>query len=933
MKSKFFPILMVIVLFSALGCQSTVWTLLERGKTEEAKNKFLGEAGVNEQDRKGRTALHIAAEKKDGELARFLLAQRAKTEIKDLKGRTPLSISAELEDPEVGKILSEGGADIHHPMASGSTETIAVRALRSSPAFLSSILAGNPNAADLSGKTILHLAAREGSAGAVERILASGTSIDRRDFENKTALDYALLQTDSVRHAATAEKLILSGGRSDHPLFAVFAPPIRSSNYNIRLDDGNTALHYTAGNGYTGYLDFLIQKKAAVNIKNNAGSTPLHEAARGGQLETMRKLIAAGADANAQDAKGNTPLHLAVPPERHAGVIALLLSNNANPNIRDEHGEIPLQVTVSLNRPPQILEGLLERPRPPARSRSDISNRNIDGKTALYQAVEAGRLELIPVLLKYQADIFAADNRGTTPLEKALREKSPSLPLLLTAETVLKNDSAGNTPLHIAVLNGADPSVIEMILDRGGPVNVRNKEGNTALHTAVQLNDEASGVLLIDRGADIFAPNAGGESPLYLAFHNPGGVRLWMFGQKTAALSDGSGNTTLHYAAQWKLARHIPMLAAQGSPTEAANASGETALFMAAQADSPPTIQALADAGARLSARDFLGNSALHSAVRWNAPRAANTLITSGLSVNSQNLAGKSPLHEAVRLRLSSMETLLIGRGANIEIRDGEGNTPLMEAVMAGFLESEERLIDAGADPAVRNNQGDTPLHIAVDMRRPDLITPLLNNGAPIHARNSQGSTPFTAALAGSREMVSLLLTKDRITASDDDGLSPLHIALKERSDPAMIKTIIDRGGRISAVDKEGRTPLRFALDLGSTSGNPASLENARVLADSGSDVFFRAEDGKTAAEAALGGGSGAVRAVFSGRALNSRDSSGNTILHYAAQKGDPELIRLLLELGADKRIRNIESESPADIAQRWHNGEAVVLLVDSNGA
>jgi ankyrin repeat protein len=168
--------------------------------------------------------------------------------------------------------------------------------------------------------------------------------------------------------------------------------------------------------------------------------------------------------------------------------------------------------------------------------------------------------------------------------------------------------------------------------------------------------------------------------------------------------------------------------------------------------------------------------------------------------------------------------------------------------------------------------------------------------------------------------MVSTLLTKDRIYASDDNGYSPLHIAVLNRAPADMIRIILDQGARISAVDFEGRIPLRVAIDLG-------SWETAKLLADSGSNPFSVAGDGKTPAGIALAGGPPALRALFSGKAIGSHDAAGNTILHYAAQTGSGELINLLIEMGADKRSRNIASESPADIALRWNRADIAALL------
>jgi ankyrin repeat protein len=168
--------------------------------------------------------------------------------------------------------------------------------------------------------------------------------------------------------------------------------------------------------------------------------------------------------------------------------------------------------------------------------------------------------------------------------------------------------------------------------------------------------------------------------------------------------------------------------------------------------------------------------------------------------------------------------------------------------------------------------------------------------------------------------MVSTLLTKDRINGPDDFGNSALHIALQEKASAHIMRIIIEQGARQTAVDSNGRTALRLAADMG-------AWEAAKLLADSFSDPFSTAVDNKTPAEIALAKGGEGLKALFSGRAVNARDASGNTILHYAARQGNSQTISLLLELGANKTLKNIAAESPADIAQRWNHPQNAVLL------
>jgi ankyrin repeat protein len=168
--------------------------------------------------------------------------------------------------------------------------------------------------------------------------------------------------------------------------------------------------------------------------------------------------------------------------------------------------------------------------------------------------------------------------------------------------------------------------------------------------------------------------------------------------------------------------------------------------------------------------------------------------------------------------------------------------------------------------------------------------------------------------------MMLSLLAKGR-DQTDDEGRTPLHIALSYNMPESDIETIAGWLGRTGAVDREGRTALRYAVDRG-------NWDAAKFLANGGADVFSIARDGKTPVEVILSTGNrDALRAVFGGKAINARDNEGNTALHYAARVSPAAIVSLLVELGADKSIRNTSGDSPSDIAQRWNRQDIAAML------
>ncbi|GMO44250.1 MAG: ankyrin repeat domain-containing protein [Termitinemataceae bacterium] len=892
--------------------------LISAGKLDEARTLFVSENTPNSLSANGQNVLHKAANERQAELCDFFIRLGTSVDTADNSGNTPLNISQNLLDSPTAAVLVANGADIHHAGSTGTSAAVFAVEKRDI-SFLRSLLTDKSVfQLDGDGKTILHIASDIGAASSVEMILTTLSNsvvtqiINKKTKSGKTPLDFAMSHKDSRAHADIGQVLIDAGGNSVDRIYPYIAPAIRSLNFNIHASDGNAALHFAIREKYVGWVYYLLDHYADPNVKNTAGSTPIIEAARTGNLDIMRYLINKGADVNIQDGQGNTPMHIAIPPEVHKPALDMILQARGNPNLRDERGESPLHIVIRLNRPPEILLTLLQ-------GGADISIHNMDGKTPLFVAIENKKSELIPILLQYKSDIFAATNDGKTPFEEAMKDNSTALDSLITEATVLQSDNGGNTPLLVAVKVGANIEIVRRILDKNALITARNGDGDTALHMAVRLNAAQTGELLLSRGADVFAQNAKGESPVFLTFYS-GDVREWMFVSSVLQARDGLGNTILHYVTQWKLDKQIVLLASKGANLEASNVTGETPLFIAVKINSSSTIKALLDSGASINGRDTLGNTALHAAVRWNAQAAAEALIAANIDINAFNLYGKTPLHDAVRLGIFAIESLLVQRGANKEARDSDGNTPLMEAVLSGALRSVENLIHSGADVTTRNNFGETPLLIAVQNERSDIVGVLLTNGAQIYAQNSEGESPFTIALKTSPRMMLTLLEKGR-DQTDNEGRSPLHIAIFYGVGLADIEKIENWTGRENAVDRQGRTALRYAVDK-------QNWEAGKLLTNKNYDVFAVARDGKTPADIVLtSGNKDAVRALFGGKAIGSRDSSGNTLLHYAARLSNAEIVGILLEIGADRTVKNTSGETAADIAQRWSHPDIASML------
>ncbi|GHV68460.1 hypothetical protein AGMMS49928_08010 [Spirochaetia bacterium] len=274
----------IAVLFLILAsCKSSpppeddVFALINQKQGAKAQELFWGKATINDRDDRGRTTLIAAAESEDDALVAFLIALGADVNALDKQGRSALTVAVERNDISTAKILSKEGADIHHHLSRGSSPALfALTDDKSGQEVLDAILTpGSVKSVDENGRTIFHLAVQEGNISAVKKILAvNDTVLSAKDNEDKTGLDIALEETDSSDHAEIAEDLILRGAKIESPFYHVFSQAVLKADYNFRFADGSTILHYCAREGYSGYVEFLLERKADINTLDVAGTPP-----------------------------------------------------------------------------------------------------------------------------------------------------------------------------------------------------------------------------------------------------------------------------------------------------------------------------------------------------------------------------------------------------------------------------------------------------------------------------------------------------------------------------------------------------------------------------------------------------------------------------------------------------------------------------------
>lgn len=307
----------------------------------------------------------------------------------------------------------------------------------------------------------------------------------------------------------------------------------------------------------------------------------------------------------------------------------------------------------------------------------------------------------------------------------------------------------------------------------------------------------------------------------------------------------------------------------------------------------------------------YLGAKDLNALLRTN--KFFVQLLTAQLhSFAAQNVGGWSALSWAASKGHESLVRLLLSQEPRVDVNfhdigfEGE-TTALHQTAVHGYARITKLLLENGADVESQVFMGSTALHLGVRYGHEPVVRVLLENGANPNAVGGYQRTPLQMAMVSRSTLESRYSRSEIIEVKDESRARKIRQKV-EQATLAIVRTLLEYGADIRTRDVGGRTILHLAVSYAREWGEFDTVP--RLLLDSGAEVGVVDDYGWSELQTAIyHGHTTLVNLLLEGN-IDLESPAERKPLHLAVRLGKLEIVKSLLEKGANARARDQDGKT-----------------------